>query len=101
MQQQDGCNHQGRRPCRRGLDPASQPRPGPGTCTGTQVEIWDNKSFYFATDHLGTVRAVYEGVTDATTGQKVLIPRSWHDYEPYGVELFPGSASDERHRFTG
>jgi len=47
---------------------------------------------YYITDHLGTVRRVYDQ-------NAVLI--STHDYEPFGVEIPPEDACENSHRFTG
>jgi RHS repeat-associated protein len=51
---------------------------------------------YYGTDHLGTVRAT---VTVNTTGTETT--RSLHDFEPFGVEIVPLSASSNTHRYTG
>jgi RHS repeat-associated protein len=51
---------------------------------------------YYATDHLGTVRAAVS--VDASGIEK---SRSLHDYEPYGLEIVPLQTSTNSHRYTG
>jgi RHS repeat-associated protein len=51
---------------------------------------------YYATDHLGTVRAAVS--VDASGIEK---SRSLHDYEPYGLEIVPLLTSGNTHRYTG
>ena len=51
---------------------------------------------YYATDHLGTVRAVVS--VDGSGREK---NRSLHDYEPYGLEIVPLQVSSNTHRYTG
>ena len=50
---------------------------------------------YFATDHLGTVRACYTANPDGTTTLQT------SDFEPFGAEIVPNEACDNTHRFTG
>jgi RHS repeat-associated protein len=52
--------------------------------------------WYYATDHLGTVRAAVS--VDASGIEK---SRSLHDYEPYGLEIVPLQTSGNTHRYTG
>jgi len=70
---------------------------GQGKMAVTKETVSDVTTIhYYATDHLGTVRAVV-GV-DASGFEKT---RSLHDYEPYGLEIVPMQASGNTHRYTG
>jgi len=67
----------------------------PGSCYDNQTGIaWIYSYQYFATDHLGTVRAVYDGETGTT---------QTFAYEPFGVEIAGAipDTCDNTHRFTG
>jgi RHS repeat-associated protein len=67
----------------------------PGACydNGTGI-AWVYSWQYFATDHLGTVRAVYDTATGTT---------QTFAYEPFGVEIAGATPDtcDNTHKFTG
>jgi RHS repeat-associated protein len=70
----------------------------PGSCydNGTGI-AWMYSYQYYATDHLGTVRAAYTVAADGTTNLQTFA------YEPFGVEI-PGAVPDtcdNTHKFTG
>jgi len=72
--------------------------PGPiekPICTGGYVFVWTTSYEYYGVDHLGTVRAVVQvDESGNETGG------SLSTYEPFGLQVTPGDASDNTHRFT-
>jgi RHS repeat-associated protein len=70
----------------------------PGSCydNGTGI-AWVYSYQYYATDHLGTVRAAYTVAADGTTNLQTFA------YEPFGVEIVGATPDtcDNTHKYTG